>query len=181
MYWLIDEGKYVIQGVKDFTIETVLPLGIQTEEDGANTISIDKLKNIPNEMDIYVYDIELGLYHNLKQGGYTFTSQAGAHLSRFKIVFSNEDTLSTEIAAIESDVLDILYNKDDNNITILNPKNLSIEGSEIFTILGQRVLLSNDLTTATEIKLDTKALSIGLYVVKVKISKGLVSKKVIVN
>jgi hypothetical protein len=181
MYWLIDEGKYVIQGVNDLTIETVLPLGIHTEEDGSNAISIDKLENIPNDMDIYLHDIELGLYHNLKEGGYTFTSQAGAHLARFKIVFSNEDTLSVETAAIESDILNILYNKDNNNISILNPQNLSIEGSEVFTLLGQSVLLLNDLTTATEIKLDTKSLSTGVYVVKVKTDKGLISKKVIVN
>jgi hypothetical protein len=181
MYWLIDEGKYVIQGVNDLTIETVLPLGIHTEEDGSNAISIDKLENIPNDMDIYLHDIELGLYHNLKEGGYTFTSQAGAHLARFKIVFSNEDTLSVETAAIESDILNILYNKDNNNISILNPQNLSIEGSAVFTLLGQSVLLLNDLTTATEIKLDTKSLSTGVYVVKVKTDKGLISKKVIVN
>lgn len=181
MYWLIDEGKYVIQGVNDFSIETVLPLGIHTEEDGSNIISIDKLENIPNDMIIYVHDIELGTYHDLKEGAYTFTSQAGVHLERFEIVFSKEDTLSTETSELESDILDILYDKDNSNITILNPQNLSIEGYEVFTILGQSVLLSNDLTTASKIKLDTKSLNTGVYVVKVETDKGLISKKVIVN
>ncbi len=58
---------------------------------------------------------------------------------------------------------------------------MSIEGYEVFTILGQSVLLSNDLTTASEVKLDTKSLSTGVYVVKVETDKGLISKKVIVN
>ena len=147
MYWLIDEGKYVIQGVTDLNIETVLPLGVHTEEDGSNKISIDKLENIPDTMNIYIHDIELGLYHNLKEGGYGFISQAGVHLGRFEIVFSNEDTLSVETTEVETDILDILYDKDNKHITILNPKNLSIEGYEVFTILGQSVLVSNDLTT----------------------------------
>jgi hypothetical protein len=181
MYWLVNEGKYVIQGVNDFNLETVLPLGVHTTEDGSNMISIDKLENIPNTMDVYVHDIQLGIYHNLKEGEYSFTCQAGVHLGRFEIVFSNEDTLGVETVDIETDILDILYDKDNKNITILNPLNLSIEGYEVFTILGQSVLLSNDSTTASELKLDTKSLSTGAYVVKVKTDRDHISKKVIVN
>ncbi|MFT4780398.1 MAG: hypothetical protein ACJAZK_000316 [Psychroserpens sp.] len=181
MYWLIDDGKFVIQGINNLTTETVLPIGIHTSEDGSNSISIDKLENIPDAMDIFLHDIELGLYFNLQEGDYSFTSQAGIHLERFEIVFNNEDTLSLETAEIESNILDILYDKDNKDITILNPQNLSIEGYEIITILGQSVLVSNALTTANEIKLDTKSLSIGVYVVKVKTEKEHVSKKVMVN
>ncbi|MEM5564501.1 LamG-like jellyroll fold domain-containing protein [Psychroserpens sp. AS72] len=181
MYWLIDEGKYVIQGINDITIETSLPLGFHTTEDGSNKISIDKLENIPNTMDIYVHDLELELFHNLKEGDYNFTSQAGTHLERFKIVFSNEDTLSVETAELESDILEILYDKDNEHITILNHQNLSIEGYEVITLLGQSVLISNDSTTASEIKLDTKLLSSGVYVVNVKTDREEISKKIIVN
>jgi hypothetical protein len=181
MYWLIEDGKYVIQGINNLTTETVLPLGVHTSEDGSNSISIDKLDNIPADMDIFIHDKQLAVYHNLKEGKYSFISQAGVHLERFEIVFSNEDILGIETSEIDSDIIDILYDKDNKNITILNSQNLNIEGYEVITILGQSVLASNEFTTANNIKLDTKSLNAYAYVVKVKTDREHVSKKVVVN
>jgi hypothetical protein len=159
----------------------VLPLGVNTSENGSNMISIDKLENIPDSMSIFLSDKQLGVYHNLKEGEYSFLCQAGVHLARFEIVFCNADTLSIDTAEIEYDIIDILYDRDNKNITILNPQNLSLEGCEVITILGQRVLESNDLTIVNEVKLDVKYLSTGTYVIKVKTDKEHISKKVIVN
>ena len=57
MYWMIDSGKFLNQGINDINVETVLSLGINTNSSGLNTIAIDKLENIPNAMKIYVHDI----------------------------------------------------------------------------------------------------------------------------
>ncbi|SDS65910.1 Por secretion system C-terminal sorting domain-containing protein [Formosa sp. Hel1_31_208] len=180
MYWLIDEGKYVIQGVGAMNIETVLPLGVNTETDGINTISIDKLENIPDDLDIFLHDIQLGLFHNLKEGAYDIDLLAGVYLDRFEIVFSDEDTLSIETTEIE-DILNVFYNNADENITILNPNGYIIDGIEVFTILGQSILVIEENNSESELHINTKTFSTGTYIVKIETDNGSFSRKVIVN
>ncbi|WP_298903311.1 LamG-like jellyroll fold domain-containing protein [uncultured Psychroserpens sp.] len=181
MYWLIDEGKYVIQGINTISVETVLPLGMHVNETGSNVISIDKLENIPDDMDIFLNDKELGIYHNLKEGEYNVSLSSGIHLSRFEIVFSNQDSLGVENSDIEESILQVLFDGEAEAITILNPKNLAIDNIEIFTILGQSVYNSDDLTTESEIKIETSTLSAGAYIVKVETETGGFSTKIVVN
>lgn len=181
MYWLIDESKYVIQGIPNITYESVLPLGVNFGESGTQEISIDALENIPSQMDIYIHDKDLGLYHNLKDGAYSFVTASGVYLNRFDIVFQTEESLSVESAnLVEEDVV-VFYDIDDENITVRNPKNLAIEGIEVFTLLGQSVYLSDDLTTASELKIATKGYSTGTYIVKMETETGSFSKKILVN
>ncbi len=181
MYWLIAEGKYVIQGINSMTIETVLPLGIHVNETGSNTISIDKLENIPEDMDIFLHDIELGLYHNLKEGDYEVTLSSGIHLSRFELVFNNQDTLGVETTELYDDTIQVIYDGEADVISVLNPKHLIIDNIELFTILGQSVYASDDFVNESEIKIKTGTLSAGAYIVKVETETGGFSTKVIVN
>ncbi|WP_299334533.1 LamG-like jellyroll fold domain-containing protein [uncultured Psychroserpens sp.] len=181
MYWLIDQGKYVIQGINTIDTETVLPLGININSNGINDISIDKLENIPEEMDIYLHDIDMGVFHNLKEGSYEVNLIAGVYLSRFEVVFTNQDSLSVSNHEANEAGLTIFHDKTDETITIVNSKNLVIDAVEIFTILGQSVMVSDENTTNSEIKLDASTLSTGAYIVKIKTESGNYSQKVIVN
>nr|WP_321233240.1 LamG-like jellyroll fold domain-containing protein [uncultured Psychroserpens sp.] len=181
MYWLIDEGKYVIQGINEMNIETVLPLGINLDAAGSQKIAIDKLENIPNSLDIFIHDIDLGVYHNLKEGAYNFDIGQGVFLTRFEIVFNNQESLSVETAEVEDDTLLVLYDKEGESITVKNPKNLAIDSVEIFTILGQSVFASDDYTTENEFKIETKTFSTGTYIVKVETETGSFTKKILVN
>ena len=56
MYWYFNKYEFVIQAVKDFSLERELDLGFKVEEAGSLTISIDELMNIPDNMNIYVKD-----------------------------------------------------------------------------------------------------------------------------
>ncbi|OUS01962.1 hypothetical protein A9Q86_04735 [Flavobacteriales bacterium 33_180_T64] len=181
MYWLINEGKYVIQGINEINTETILPLGINTDTDGVNKISIDKLENIPESMEIILHDIELGIFHNLKEVDYEINLLAGVYLSRFEIIFDNPETLSTEIVEVEEKDLQVLYNDTNEDIIILNPKNLAIEGIEVFTILGQSIFILDEFTTNSELKITTTTFSSGAYVVKIETETGTFSQKIIVN
>lgn len=181
MYWLIDNDKYVIQGIDAINPDTELPLGINIDSDGINQISIDKLENIPDNMDIYLNDMELGIYHNLKESSYEINLLAGTYLDRFKIVFSAGDTLSIETTEKDNAVLNVFYNINDENITILNPNNFMIEGIEIYTILGQSIMLQEENSSENEIHIDTTTFSTGTYIVKIETETGSYSHKVIVN
>ncbi|MBO6631881.1 MAG: T9SS type A sorting domain-containing protein, partial [Psychroserpens sp.] len=181
MYWLIDDTKYVIQGINTIESTTELPLGINTNTDGLNTISIDKLDNIPDDMNIYVYDMVLGIYHDLRASAYEVDLTAGTYMDRFKIVFIAGDTLSIETPENNENVLSVFYNTTDKNITIQNPNGLVIEGIEIYTILGQTMVSIEESNSQNEIRIDTTAFSTGTYIVKVQSETGSISQKIIVN
>ena len=53
MYWMINDEKYVIQGLNEFTPETILPLGIHTKKASEIKITIDKHNDC-----YYVYRME---------------------------------------------------------------------------------------------------------------------------
>ena len=47
MYWMIEDRKFLIQGIDVIDEATVLPLGLHTETNGNNIISIEGLSNVP--------------------------------------------------------------------------------------------------------------------------------------
>lgn len=89
MYWMLEEDKYVIQGVDEINEFTTLPIGLHSKSNGINTITIDKLENVNDAVEIYLYDSELDSYHNLRESDYQISLVKGEYLNRFKIAFTN--------------------------------------------------------------------------------------------
>lgn len=181
MYWLIDSGKYLNQGIGEINEETVLKLGVNTSSNGMNTISIDKLENIPSEMKIFIHDKTLAIFHSIKDGAYEVNLNAGVYLNRFEIVFMQPETLSTNEFQTKDKTVDILFDTRTDQIKILNNSNLKIEGVEVYSILGQSVHRSNTSNTNNELNINANAMSTGAYVVIVKAENGINSKKILVN
>lgn len=182
MYWLIQENKYVIQGISHIAPETVLPLGINFDESGTQEISIDNLENFPNDGDIFIHDKELGIYHDLRESTYSFTAATGVYPSRFDIVFqTEEESLSVDGAELLEEDVTVYYDIDDKSIMIKNPKNVAIESVEVYSILGQAMYGMNDITTSSEFQIETRNYSTGTYIVKIDTETGSFSKKIIVN
>ncbi|MCK8479487.1 LamG-like jellyroll fold domain-containing protein [Psychroserpens algicola] len=181
MYWLINDTKYVIQGINALTSQTVLPLGVNLSSSGEQKISLDKIENVVDPMQIYLHDIDLGIYHDLKSGVYSFNSGQGVYLSRFEIVFSIPESLSVETAEVDDDTLQVFYENEDESITINNPKNLIIDNVEVFTILGQSVFASDEYVSEQTLKIDAKTFSTGTYIIKVETETGSYTKKILVN
>ncbi len=181
MYWLIGENKYVIQGINQISPSTVLPLGVNFEEPGTQEISIDKLENLPPDADIFIHDKELSLYHDLREEAYSFETASGVYPDRFDIVFQMEETLSTNEVVLSDEDITIYHDFDTENIVIKNPNNLTIKSVEVFSILGQSVYSSYELTTSSELQIETNGYSTGAYIVKIETETGNFSKKILVN
>lgn len=181
MYWLIEDNKYVIQGIHQISPDTVLPLGVNFGESGTQEITIDNLENVPAEADIYIHDKDLGLYHDLREGAYNFETALGVFPNRFDIVFQNQEALSVEDAELVEADVSVFYDLDSENIMIKNPKNIAIESVEVYTILGQSIYGLNELFTSSELKIETNGYSTGTYIVKIETETGGFSKKILVN
>ncbi|SDS65863.1 Por secretion system C-terminal sorting domain-containing protein [Formosa sp. Hel1_31_208] len=181
MFWLIDSGKFLNQGINDINEDTVIPIGITTNSNGINTIEIDKLENIPNSMNIFVHDITLGIYFNIKEGPYAVNLNSGVYLNRFEIVFAQPDTLGVNEFETNANSIDIRFDVNADQIKVLNNANINIHNIEIYSILGQSVYRSNAINSNNTFTINADQMTTGAYIVIVHTENGIDSKKILVN
>lgn len=179
MYFMIDNQKYTIQGRNPINPTTIIPLGIHTADAGQNTIRIDALENVPDNINIYAHDKVLNIYHDLRQSDYTFTLPSGEYLDRFEITFSNNITLSAGENEIHT--IDVFFNNDTESIVLMNPEFKNIKTIELFNILGQSIATFDEIAPTVNSEYETKNLSTGTYIIKVYTDNGSFSKKVLVE
>ena len=181
MYWMLEDEKYVIQGVNEINENTILPLGLHSKTDGLNIITIDKLENVSDNLEIYLYDLKLNNYHNLRESDYQVTLLKGEYLNRFQMVFSNQKTLSNDEVVENIQDLDIYFNNETQSLNINNPKLKEISSVNMYNILAQSVYINNKTFNKNKWVNKVNGLSSGIYVVKLKSEDGEISKKILVN
>jgi hypothetical protein len=181
MYWVIDNKNFAIQGINNIDATTILPLGLKTELNGINTIKIDQLENIPNDLEIYIFDIETGTYHDLRGSDFTANLIAGEYMNRFELRFSNENILSTDAFEDETSGLQFYFANNNQTIAVKNPKLKNIKSIELFNILGQSILRYNEIGTLEYSEFKTGNISAGSYVLEIETNTGKTSKKVLVE
>jgi len=181
MYWLINSGKYIDQGVSEINEETIFSIGLNTDTNGFNSISVHKLENVPNTLKILVHDKALGEYYSIKEGAFEVYLDAGVYLNRFEIVFSQPDTLSTNEFQTAENQLDIRFDYTTKTIEISNNSNVNIESINVYSILGQTVYKSNTSNSNNKISINTSNITTGTYIVIVNTEYGINSKKILVN
>ncbi|MCK0109376.1 choice-of-anchor D domain-containing protein [Flavobacteriaceae bacterium S0825] len=178
VFWTLDGGKYVIQGVENFIDSNVFPLGIKIDEEGEITIKIQELENITSSFDIFLRDKDSTTFHDLNLMPYKINLPVGEYLDRFEIVFHNK---SLSIDDDKSTALNILYSNAQNNIIIINPENNLIKTMAITNLLGQEVFFAEDIGSESYSTIKPRKLSTGAYIIKAATDKGVVIKKVIIE
>jgi hypothetical protein len=179
LFWIANEKKYIIQAVNNFEDSNVFPLGLKITEQGEVAFKIDELENIPESLDIFVYDKVLNTFNDLNLMTYKINLEAGEYLDRFELIFNNS---SLSIDKIDSKTVDIFYSNAEDSIVINNPKGYKITTVYMVNMLGQEVFSArkfNEVTNYLNLKLNK--LSTGAYIINVITDKGGVSKKVIVK
>ena len=203
MYWLINNSKFVIQGVPDFNKSRVLPLGILVHEEGEITIAIDELENISADFGIYLKDSLTGITHDLRKETFTATAPAGTIHDRFSIVFQEEtpeeneeprDGSSPDPADNSdekdgkentnentSEVPEIFYSNRDSEIVIKNPENLPIKRGMLYNGLGQRIIEFKNISSENLVRLPVRLNITGVYIFNLEFDSGSKSVKFIVE
>ncbi|MDB2462535.1 T9SS type A sorting domain-containing protein [Algibacter sp.] len=181
MYWMIEDDKFVIQGLDTISQSTILPIGMHTKTRGINTITIDKLENVPDDLEIYLYDTELDVYHNLRQDDYKINLDKGEYLNRFKLAFTNQKTLSNTDIVANNEAITIYYNNKVKSLNLYNPKSIAINSIAVYNILGQTVYESKSTTKSNEENIGLSGLVSGVYVVNLESETGNISKKILVK
>ncbi|MEZ4853076.1 hypothetical protein [Flavobacterium sp.] len=135
IYSLIENEKYLIQGrALPFNDNDQVPLGILVPTNGVYSIGINKIDGLflETNQDIFLYDAELAIYHDLREVPYTFTATQGYNGNRFVLVYKNTVLSAESAVASNSNV----YISNGDTLTIHSTKE-TIEKVEIYNTLGQ--------------------------------------------
>ena len=137
-YSVIDDTKYIIQGLGTFSNDKTVALGFDSKiAPRMFTISIDHVEGALKETEIYLFDKELNEIHDLKKSNYQFEQiNTGEFLNRFDLLFTNS---ALDVSVLESKI----------NFTISNRTegfdihaNQIVEKIRVYDLLG-RLLIEN--------------------------------------
>lgn len=182
MYFLNGEDQLVIQGEGYFDMESSFPIGVKTDREGTIKFMIDDIENFETNQPIFVYDDETKLYHNIRNETFEITLPIGEFHNRFSLRFKDKTLGTNEQIKNENDIT-ILHSQNRNSLVINNKLlDTTVQEVTLFNILGQAVVMWKIENQGQEnIQLPIKKVSSGVYIVKIKTSAGVLSKKIIIN
>jgi len=174
--WLIEENRYVIQGVGAFENTKRYPLGLYVTIPGTIKIELHSLENFTENINVFVYDSLEETYTKINNAFYENTTDAGAFQNRYFIAFKEPSLSSDDFSNTEND---IKYLRNSGELLLDNNSIEHITELSIFNVQGQRLLHKTQLQTK-RFKLDFKTNSNTIYIVKLKTPNGVISKKIII-
>ncbi len=181
MFWELENQPLIIQGIPDFNSDKTIPLGIKITDNGESTIKIDALENIPNSLDIYLYDNVSKKYFDLRKDNFTISLPAGEYNKRFSVTFVNQTTSITE-TPVENGII-VYYTNENQLLNIKNYFNdVNIQSVSLFNILKQNInqwKISDGKQSSIQIPI--KNLSSAVYLVQIQTNKGTFSRKIIIK
>ena len=186
--WIIEDERYIIQGVGAFNEDKFYPLGMFLTNSGDVSISLNELENFDDEIDVYIYDLELDTFTLLNEANYLSNLSAETYLNRFYITFSDlvGDAISAEVLAVsqtEFEDLKIWHSAFQNelNISGLSKYNNSIS-INLYSIDGKRIIdekVSDN--NSNTLKLPTLDISTGIYVLVIESDSYAYTTKVCID
>ncbi|MBS7788259.1 T9SS sorting signal type C domain-containing protein [Flavobacterium sp. CYK-55] len=148
---VVNQVDYTIQG-RSFPLDPsdVVPLSFNATTAGDYTIAIDHAEGVfATTQDIFLKDNLNNTIHDLKTGGYSFTTPAGYVNNRFEIVYVN--LLKTDAPAFNANSI-VAYKQ--NQQLIINSGKVLMRQVKLYDLRG-RLILEKDKINAHEIQLNT--------------------------
>tara|TARA_R110002049_G_scaffold37701_1_gene118160 strand:+ start:9858 stop:11717 length:1860 start_codon:yes stop_codon:yes gene_type:complete len=179
-YLISDDKELVIKSI-DYDETARLPLGLKSSKDNTLfSVKINKLNDVPNDVNIYVFDNESNTYTDVKNGAFEINLNTGVYNNRFEITFSKNTSLSVNEAIFDD--LKVFQNNTLSQLKIYNPKAINMKTFSLFDISGKQVLNDNTMSTKKQFIYSTKSLSDGIYVAKILAEDNQVfTKKVVIS
>lgn len=177
---ILDDKKYAIQAFSSIHEDKEVDLALNSDSNLSYTISMINTENINESQDIYLWDAQEGIYHDLRTGDYNFTALTGEDNTRFKIVFKAQETLSITEQELNAILIYVNNNEDKLYIKGLNSNAKTLN---IVNMLGQNIIEYNSLNSQQlNNGLSTSSLSTGVYIINLELENGAnTAKKVIID
>jgi hypothetical protein len=185
MFFLNNNKQLVIQGEGYFDSNASYPIGLKTNTQGKISFTIDELENFDKEQPIYIHDNETNSYHDISKHPFEIELQIipiPKISNRFSLRFTDKK-LAVEEHPINPNSIQILHVQKGNFLEINNQlKDTTIDKVSLFNILGQSVATWKiENPTQQNLQIAIKTIASGVYVAKIKTSKGVLNKKIIIK
>jgi len=181
--FMIEEQKFVIQGVGAFKTSRKYPIGLFLSNSGDVEISLTNLENFESDIDVYIYDALLDNSTQINTSNFSTTLDANVYADRFYITFEPTETLSNPL--IEEDLAVVHYLTDSEELYINVPNSIHMKQVRLINLLGQTVKTWNATnlpSLSNEIRIPIQHISEGAYVVNIETnSSKIITKKVIIK
>jgi len=176
-YSVINNGQYAIQGrVLPFDVQDEVAMGYTANNAGNYTITLAKTDGLfLQEQPIYIKDNVTGTIHNVKEGAYTFVTEAGTFNDRFTIVYTEAPAMSVNDNTFTAN--NVVVYKQGNALTI-NTGKVNMTDVTIHDIQGRVVYNANNLK-ANETVINDIQSQHQVLIVQVNTPQGKVSKKIV--
>lgn len=150
-------------------------------KEGVSTIKIDALENIPNTLEIYLYDNQTKIYHNIRDKAFSISLPIGEYNKRFSLEFMDKTHCVDEVIPDEGII--IFYTNTNKMLNIQNNLiDTKVTKAYLFNLLGQNLgnwEIKNN--KQNNIQIPIKNISSAVYIVKIITEKGEFSKKIIIH
>lgn len=182
----LNSDAYLLSENQELTIKSInyneatrIPFGLKAETDNMLfSAKVYSLKDVPSNVDVYIYDNVNNTYTDVKNGTFEITLDKGTYNNRFEITF-NRQSLSADDHILED--FNIFQNNTIAKLKIKNPNALDIQSFNLYDVSGKQVMNHRISGNKNTYSFSTKALSNGVYIAKISLSNQKnFSKKVIV-
>lgn len=165
---------FVITTIEDFDTSLEIPLKLQLNQERAVTFMVDQMESLSTP--VYLKDAITNFYYNITSTSQEITMPAGTYDDRFFITFTNT-TLSTDDVALNDQIS--IFSQDKN--LVVKSSILQINDIGVYNILGQKLHHYENKEHLSQVDVNTKSFSTGVYIVKVSTNKGTIKKKLILR
>ncbi|MFM9826397.1 T9SS type A sorting domain-containing protein, partial [Flavobacterium sp.] len=182
-FYSVNQNKNLtIQGrTLPFDENDTVALGFKTTIDGSFTINIGQVDGLLIDQAIYLEDKLTNTIFDLKTGNYTFTTAKGTFNNRFVLRYTNDKSLGIGDMDKDDGIL-VFYSNNYKTVIIKNNVDSIVNSVSLFNMTGQKIDKWDFKDGGqTNIQIPVKNIPSGIYIVKVKTSRGESSKKIIVR
>jgi hypothetical protein len=175
--WIVDDVLCVIQGVGAFEDTKKYPLSLLISNTGSFKIELKSLENFTEDINVYVYDSEEETYTRINDTFYEpLVTEIGEFRERYFIAFK-EPNLST--VEIDNEENDIKYLRNSGELFFNSNLINSVEELTVYNLSGQRIINQSQIKS-NRIKLNLNSSNSNVYIVHLKTTEGIISKKIII-
>jgi hypothetical protein len=161
-------GEYALSS-QAFDEDMTLPIGVQVASSFTAPIDVEfELAFMINfePTNVYLHDIQTGVYHDIKSGNKTLLIAPGHYTDRFEITFKNTSgTLSNN--SLEATSFDVFQNNRNKELTVLNPALEEIANISLYDLAGRQIFSSKPSSNEASYSFDTASLSSAIYIARV--------------
>ncbi|RDI58208.1 T9SS type A sorting domain-containing protein [Flavobacterium glaciei] len=181
MYLLNGDNELAIQGEGYFDENASFPIGVRIETAGKVSFNIDALENFDQNQNVFIYDNETNTYNNINNKPFEIELPQGYFKNRFSLRFRDK-TLGVKDVIYDNNI-QVAFTRSNNVLNITNRSNdNTVNTVSLFNIQGKLMAtwaVSEKEQTSIKIPIENK--TSGVYIVKLKTSKGNINKKIIIK